>query len=854
MGNPTYSALAAALDAVGELGTAAALDVPAAGNASSTEVVKGSDTRLSDARTATAHNHVVANIADFNSESRAQTEDMLVAGTNVTITPGGSGATRTLTINASGGGGGGFEIGQSVYAASEPATGTWALPGEQLSRATYTAASALFPDPVPCETLEPVTIPRGAFNWAAKNNGGNWAAATNYVAGEYSKANAVLHPGYSYRCTVGGTSGGTEPAGLTSNTTIGATFTDGGVTWTVEPVRYVVAVNSTTTGNCICISEDHGKTGYAVPAPAAITRIVFTGRRYIGVSGANQLHFSDDGDSWVKARPNTSGVWNSIATDGKGKVIVLASVTSQGLTSVNHGDTFQALTQTNVVTSALSACYTGVSGYEFAYVNSGQFVTMNGATFTQTSRQPGIGGNLYLGSDRLISHNGGSTNPSYLALSNLTAAWTACTALPAAAKAIFYSDNYAGWYALSNSNAGTALYSSPDGVTAWTTTTLTAYGIGSMGLDTGDGKFLIVGTNTTAASTNSNIRRLLTATTEGDFMGIPQVGSTSFVFGDSGGICYAFNTGGTSAAQGLKFDTAIGLWKTLPHWSGFNSASGVFDLGSGVTVFGKGAIGPGWSSDGFETSATAPVAATASLSKNTDGSITYFFDGTPSLLKNVNRLSGGSLVPSVGSTNTATLGFTLTSLSSAVYEPTAGKHYFPGKGINGSAAVYWIDDAGTSDGVIETSLGNAQFDYLAFDGTQILAVSKSTHAVWVMPVGGSFGPVGTLPTNNGLWVDLQWCPTLNRFAIYNTSAVTVGREPIWLSKDGREWRGYGNAVVAIGHGYWSEVAQRFFLAATAQLNTPIMQEMRTVDNDTHFVIEAPEGGAPSNQAYYMRIL
>lgn len=41
----------------------------------------------------------------FNSLTRAQIEAALVAGTNVTITPAGSGATRTLTIAASGGGG-----------------------------------------------------------------------------------------------------------------------------------------------------------------------------------------------------------------------------------------------------------------------------------------------------------------------------------------------------------------------------------------------------------------------------------------------------------------------------------------------------------------------------------------------------------------------------------------------------------------------------------------------------------------------------------------------------------------------------------------------------------------------------
>ena len=44
-------------------------------------------------------------ISDFNSASRAQTEDELLAGTNITITPSGTGATRKLTIASTGGGG-----------------------------------------------------------------------------------------------------------------------------------------------------------------------------------------------------------------------------------------------------------------------------------------------------------------------------------------------------------------------------------------------------------------------------------------------------------------------------------------------------------------------------------------------------------------------------------------------------------------------------------------------------------------------------------------------------------------------------------------------------------------------------
>lgn len=66
-------------------------------------------------RTTAAGNATIAiastAITDFNSAARAQVEAELIAGTNVTITPGSSGATRTLTIAASGGGGGSFDYG-----------------------------------------------------------------------------------------------------------------------------------------------------------------------------------------------------------------------------------------------------------------------------------------------------------------------------------------------------------------------------------------------------------------------------------------------------------------------------------------------------------------------------------------------------------------------------------------------------------------------------------------------------------------------------------------------------------------------------------------------------------------------
>jgi hypothetical protein len=60
-----------AIDAIGVIGTAGYLDVPASGNASAGQVVKGTDTRLTDARTAVAHTHPASAISDSTSPGRA---------------------------------------------------------------------------------------------------------------------------------------------------------------------------------------------------------------------------------------------------------------------------------------------------------------------------------------------------------------------------------------------------------------------------------------------------------------------------------------------------------------------------------------------------------------------------------------------------------------------------------------------------------------------------------------------------------------------------------------------------------------------------------------------------------------
>lgn len=62
-----------------DMGTAAFKNVPASGNASPTEVVLGNDSRLSDARTPSAHNQGADTINAMTSYSKPQTTSAIAA-------------------------------------------------------------------------------------------------------------------------------------------------------------------------------------------------------------------------------------------------------------------------------------------------------------------------------------------------------------------------------------------------------------------------------------------------------------------------------------------------------------------------------------------------------------------------------------------------------------------------------------------------------------------------------------------------------------------------------------------------------------------------------------------------------
>lgn len=67
------AAIVFATIAAEDIGTAAALDAPSSGNATAGQVVKGDDTRLTNARAPTAHTHVAAQVTDFQSAVSANT-------------------------------------------------------------------------------------------------------------------------------------------------------------------------------------------------------------------------------------------------------------------------------------------------------------------------------------------------------------------------------------------------------------------------------------------------------------------------------------------------------------------------------------------------------------------------------------------------------------------------------------------------------------------------------------------------------------------------------------------------------------------------------------------------------------
>ena len=96
------------------LGTASAKDIPASGNASSTQVVMGNDTRLSDSRTPTSHTH-----GNIQNGGTLQTNDITIGSGDKLVVTDSSNSNKVARTSLS------FGTGTSKYLRED---GTWEVP------------------------------------------------------------------------------------------------------------------------------------------------------------------------------------------------------------------------------------------------------------------------------------------------------------------------------------------------------------------------------------------------------------------------------------------------------------------------------------------------------------------------------------------------------------------------------------------------------------------------------------------------------------------------------------------------------------------------------------------------------
>lgn len=672
------------------------------------------------------------------------------------------------------------EVGSVAIAAEAPTDGTWLAPGVY-DKATYPALDALLPATA-THGSNFVTIGRGAFRCAARR------------------------------------------------------ASDG---------RIVASTNSAATGNCIAISDDGGHTWTYVIAPSAFTGIAYSGTHWLAVGGAAGVYRSSDGMSWVRTNSSSGSTFASVAADpsGSGKAVFNVVSSAQWAYTTDHGATI-SVNQSGVGTAgSFAAVHTGVSGSEFAIIESTGFLrTINSTTWAITNRAIAASMNqLAIGNGRLIaSASAGTATPLYLDTSDLTAAWTACATAGAACSNYVYSTVYSRWYGLSNSNAGTALYHSPDGVTAWSSATISPHGIGSTGIDTAT-EFLIVGTNTTNAATSSNLMVLDTATTStaSTHTGGPAVTTTQTVLGvgEMFGSIWLFpaTTGTTALYKATDGLTLKSVQSNIPVGIGDFG----IDMGSGVGLVGT------YSSAAIRRTTDSGVTWASGLTASALGydatANTGVFATATTLNRTSDKFASSSAIADSGPITTQ--GFAVGGNAVKCF----GKWFFPGQTVAKKAGFLVSSDDGLSYSIVELPYENTGFKSLVANGpdgtgTLLLAFDQVNGVIYGTTDGTNWSKYAALPNPGNAAFAQYGVYASARERFYFISGSTTFPSLVYHSADGKNWQTRALPIAASGTLYnriaYSPTFDKLIYGLSAASNIPVLLEAHDFDTSTKFRIDS----------------
>ena len=280
-----------------------------------------------------------------------------------------------------------------------------------------------------------------------------------------------------------------------------------------------------------------------------------------------------------------------------------------------------------------------------------------------------------------------------------------------------------------------------------------------------------------------------------------------------------------------------------------HSVTKMIDAGSGVGFYIRGTSNSlTRSSDSGASWATISGIAASWIGYSSG--TTVLIDSASNLRRSTTKCDTSANTPNIAAPTTHTdAGFTVLGNPIKAHS----KWFFPGQGPSLCAGFLVSSDDGLTYSVVDTTLDNAQFDFIATNGTITLALCKSIGQVWGTTDGTTWSVYASNIAQTALWVDFLYASGRSQFLAFSGAALTSGVKPIWGSVDGKDWSGWGDYSATVLRGGYGATQDIVAVAIGTGVNQPIMSEVKTFDKSTQFRIKAPSGGDP-NQKFYVRVL